>query len=124
MRQTSEELALVKRAIELPYLLSSLEIDKNKILDSNVKMKSLYVNHLDHMQNKISLEMYKLKLSMKKHHIKIIKENRSELSLSVDYSLKGYRHEMTLLWSKVKVDITLILTEEMNLDITNLNRQT
>ncbi|NUU75711.1 hypothetical protein [Paenibacillus xylanilyticus] len=120
MRQTSEQLALVKKVVELPYLLSSLEVDKNKISSSNFKMKSVYVDYLDNTQKKIALEMYKSKLSLKKHQIKIIKESRSELSLSVDYSIREYQHKMTLLWSKVKVDITLMLTEYMNVDITEL----
>lgn len=120
MRQTSEQLALVKKVVELPYLLSSLEVDKNKISSSNFKMKSVYVDYLDNTQKKISLEMYKSKLSLKKHQIKIIEESRSDLSLSVDYSIRGYQHKMTLLWSKVKVDITLMLTEYMNVDITEL----
>ncbi|KGP81928.1 hypothetical protein P364_0113960 [Paenibacillus sp. MAEPY2] len=120
MRQTSEQLALVKKVVELPYLLSCLEVDKNKISSSNFKMKSVYVDYLDNTQKKIALEMYKTKLSLKKHQIKIIEESRSDLSLSVDYSIRGYQHKMTLLWSKVKVDITLMLTEYMNVDITEL----
>lgn len=120
MRQTSEELALVKRAVELPYLLSALEFDKKNISTSNFKMKSVYVDYLDNTQKKISLEMYKLKQSLKKHQIKIIEESRSDHSLIVEYSIRGYQHKMTLLWSKVKVDITLRLTEHMNVDNTEL----
>ncbi|WP_149847110.1 hypothetical protein [Paenibacillus sp. 37] len=122
MRQTSEELALVKRLVELPYLLGALEVDKQKIYASNFKMKSVYVDYLDGTQKKIALEMYKSKQILKEHHIKIIDEKRSELSLTVDYSVRGYLHKMTLLWSKVKVDVTLLLTEHMNVDITDLNK--
>jgi len=120
VRQTSEELALVKRLVELPYLLSALEVDKHKIYASNFKMKSVYVDYLDGTQKKIALEMYNSKQNLKEHHIKIIDEERSELSLTVNYSVRGYIHKMTLLWSKVKVDVTLMLTEHMNVDITDL----
>ncbi|MDK8193111.1 hypothetical protein QP794_23775 [Paenibacillus sp. UMB7766-LJ446] len=120
MKQSSEELALVKRVVELPYLLSALEVDKNKLLASEFKMNSVYVNYLDNIQKKIALEMYVAKRSLKSHHIKIIDESRSNISLTVDYSVRGYIHKMTLLWSKVKVDITLMLTEHMHVNITDL----
>ncbi|WP_339187002.1 hypothetical protein MKX33_25020 [Paenibacillus sp. FSL R5-0490] len=120
MRQTFEELSLVKRVVELPYLLGALEVDKHKLYASNFKMKSVYVDYLDGTQKKIALEMYKSKQRLKEHHIKIIDEVRSELSLTVDYSVRGYIHKMTLLWSKVKVDVTIMLTEHMNVDITDL----
>lgn len=119
MRQTFEELSLVKRVVELPYLLGALEVDKHKIYASNFKMKSVYVDY-GRYPKKIALEMYKSKQRLKEHHIKIIDEVRSELSLTVDYSVRGYIHKMTLLWSKVKVDVTLMLTEHMNVDITDL----
>ncbi|MDT9717866.1 hypothetical protein QVE09_03080 [Paenibacillus sp. ClWae2A] len=122
MRQTSEELALVKRLVELPYLLGALEVDKHKIYASNFKMKSVYIDYLDGTQKKIALEMYKSKQRLKEHHIKIIDEKRSKLSLTVDYSVRGYIHKMTLLWSKVKVDVTLMLTEHMSVDITDMTR--
>ncbi|MCP1184555.1 hypothetical protein [Paenibacillus sp. 1781tsa1] len=122
MRQTSEELALVKRLVEMPYLLGALEVDKHKIYASNFKMKSVYIDYLDGTQKKIALEMYKSKQSLKEHHIKIIEEERSELSLTVNYSVRGYLHKMTLLWSKVKVDVTLMLTEHMSVDITDMPR--
>ncbi len=83
-------------------------------------MKSVYVDYLDSTQNKIALEMYRSQQSLKEHHIKIIDEPRSELSLTVNYSVRGYIHKMTLLWSKVKVDVTLMLTEHMNVDVTEL----
>ncbi|WP_337035146.1 hypothetical protein [Paenibacillus illinoisensis] len=120
MKQSSEELALVKRVVELPYLLSALEVDKNKLSASEFKMKSVYVNYLDNIQKKIALEMYETKRSLKSHHIKIIDESRSNISLTVDYSVRGYIHKMTLLWTKVKVDITLILTEHMHVNIADL----
>ena len=64
--------------------------------------------------------MYNSKQRLKEHHLKTIDDKRSELSLTVDYSVRGYLHKMTLLWSKVKVDVTLMLTEHMNVDITEL----
>jgi len=106
--------------VELPYLLGALEVDKHKIYASNFKMKSVYIDYLDDTQKKIAVEMYKLKQSLKQQHIKIIDEQRSQLSLTVDYSVRGYLHKMTLLWSKVKVDVTLMLTEHMSVDITDI----
>lgn len=89
MRQTFEELSLVKRVVELPYLLGALEVYKHKIYTSNFKMKSVYADYIDGTQKKIALEMYKSKQSLKQHHIKIIDEKRSELSLTVDYSFSS-----------------------------------
>ncbi|MGV2967272.1 hypothetical protein [Paenibacillus sp. AGC30] len=122
MKQTSEELALVKRHVEIPFLMDTIEEDKKRISASTLKMKAAYADHLDTIQRRITIEMVELKKTLKQKDIKIIKQYRSTESLTVDYSTRGYEHKMTLLWSKVKVDITLILTEYMHVDITKFSQ--
>ncbi|PYE51515.1 hypothetical protein HUB98_05820 [Paenibacillus barcinonensis] len=120
MRQTHEELEAVKRYVELPYLMTIIENDKKKISDSDMRMKSVYTNHLDEIQGKVTVEIYKLKNYFKSNGIKIIEAAKTSDSLNVEYSIRGYTHKMVLLWSKVKVDVTLILTEYLRIDITQL----
>ncbi|KGP78104.1 MULTISPECIES: hypothetical protein [Paenibacillus] len=118
MKQTSEELALVKRHVEIPFLMDTIEEDKKRISSSTLKMKAAYVDHLSTIQRRITVEMVDLKKTLKQNDIKIIQQYRSTESLTIDYSTRGYEHKMTLIWSKVMVDITLILTEYMHVDIT------
>lgn len=120
MRETAEELALVKKHIIFPFLMSTVENDKKKIACSNVKMKSVYLQYLDNLQAKISLDMYQCKKNLKDNKIIIIEQTKSDLGLIVKYSNKEYKHKMDLHWSKVKVDVTLLLTDYMKVDITEL----
>ncbi|WP_124115354.1 hypothetical protein [Paenibacillus xylanexedens] len=120
MKQTPEELAAVKRYVELPYLLSSIEHDKKQIANSEMKMYTVYINHLDNIQSKVTAEAYKLKNYLRENDIRIIETSKSSESLKVEYSIRGYTQRMVLLWSKVKVDITLILSDYLKVDITEL----
>lgn len=118
LKQTPEELAAVKRYVELPYLLSSIEHDKKQIVNSEMKMQTVYIDHLDNIQSKVTTEIYKLKSYLRNKDIKIIESTKTSESLKVEYSIRGYHQRMILLWSKVKVDITIILSDYLKVDLT------
>ncbi|WP_340032612.1 hypothetical protein NSQ20_12170 [Paenibacillus sp. FSL K6-1122] len=120
MKQTPEELLAVKRYVELPYLMSSIEHDKKQMANSDMKLKTVYIDHLDKIQAIVTAVTYKLKNYLKNKDIKIIDLTKTSESLKIEYSIRGYTQKMVLLWSKVKVDITLILSEYMRVDITEL----
>lgn len=64
--------------------------------------------------------MYEIKWSLKSYYIKIIDELRFNISLIVDYFVRGYIYKMIFLWIKVKVDIILIFMEYMYVNIVDL----
>lgn len=119
MRQTENELKLVKKFIELPYLLDVLERDKKKITDSNLKMCKLYITQLDQIQNLVSAEIFEIRQKLRRSGIKIIEQRKLEDRLITDYLCRGYKLQITLLWSKVKFDIEVILAQYLNIDIYN-----
>ncbi|MCM3257077.1 hypothetical protein M3664_04680 [Paenibacillus lautus] len=119
MRQTREELADVRRFFELPYLLDVIEVDKKKIINSDMIMKNVMVLYLNKVQDQANNTIFEIKQTLKKNGIKIIEQNKLEDRLVSSYSCRGYQHTMTLLWSKVKVDVLLMLGEYMRTDITD-----
>lgn len=119
MRQTNEELKMVKEYIELPYLLDVIEVDKKKIHNSDMMIKNVLVRYLSSLQEQANRTIYDLKQILKKREIKIIEQTKHDDRLIVTYSCRGYQHNMTLLWSKVKVDVLLLLGDYMKLDITD-----
>lgn len=117
MRQTNEELKMVKEYIELPYLLDIIEVDKKKIQNSELIIKNVMIRYLGSLQEQTNRTIYNLKQMLRKRDIKIIEQNKYDDRLVITYSCRGYQHSMTLLWSKVKVDVLLLLGDYMKLDI-------
>lgn len=117
MRQTNEELKMVKEYIELPYLLDVIEVDKKKIHNSELIIKNVMIRYLGSLQEQTNHTIYNLKQMLRKRDIKIIEQNKYDDRLVITYSCRGYQRSMTLLWSKVKVDVLLLLGDYMKLDI-------
>ncbi|WP_220687748.1 hypothetical protein [Paenibacillus lautus] len=110
---------MVKEFIELPYLLDVIEVDKKRIHNSDMMIKNIMIRHLSGLQEQANRTIYDLKQTLKKRNIKIIEQNKLDDRLEITYSCRGYQHSMTLLWSKVKVDVLLLLGDYMKLDITD-----
>lgn len=119
LKQTADELELIKKYVEIPFLLDVIENDKKRLLSSSLRIRSIYVHHLDHIQDAITKELTVLKRKLQELDIKVVQQSRSPVSLTTEYTIRGYQQHMTLLWIKVKVDITLILTEYLHVDITH-----
>ncbi|MGM1044777.1 MAG: hypothetical protein ACQEXX_01385 [Bacillota bacterium] len=119
MRQTEEELILIKRYLELPYLLDVIEVDKNKVEQSDMITKKVVVRYFDYLQSQVTRTMHNQKQALKSRDIRIIEQERLDDRLIAKYMVRGYQHQMTLLWSKVKTDVMVMLAAYMKLDITD-----
>lgn len=109
MRQTEEDLKIIKKYLELPYLLDVLEVDKRKIGEGNLKMAKIYVRRLEQIQDLVTKDIYAVKQEMKRKNIKMIDQTRLDDRLVAEYLCRNYKHKITLLWSKVKSDIEIDL---------------
>ncbi|PYY28230.1 hypothetical protein [Paenibacillus illinoisensis] len=119
MKQSSEELEIVKKYIEMPLLMDIIEVDKRKIEGGELRLKRELLAYLDSIQERITRDGYELKKKLKEMDIKIIKQERLAEKLHALYSVRGFEHEMNLLWSKVRTDSLLTLAAYMKVDITD-----
>lgn len=119
MKQSSEELEIVKRYIEMPLLMDIIEADKKKIEEGGLRLKTELLTYLENIQDTIIRDGYETKKKLKELDIKIIKQERLKEKLYALYSVRGFEHEMNLLWSKVRTDSLMTLAAYMKVDITD-----
>lgn len=120
MRQTEEDLKIVKRYLELPFLLDVLELDKKKMRESNLKMSRVYIIKLEELQDQVTTEIYSVKQEMRNKGIKIIEQTKLNDRLIAEYLCRNYKHQITLLWSKVKFDTEVSLAKYLGIVIDRL----
>jgi len=118
-----EDTTLIKSILELPYLLTLIENNIKKIIASNMRMKELFVLYLEKLQDEVTKEITIVKREMRKNGLKILETWEMDDRLRAEYLCRGYKFEMMLLWSKVKVDTEIKLSELMEVDIKKINRQ-
>ncbi|PJN48789.1 hypothetical protein PAEAM_56510 [Paenibacillus sp. GM1FR] len=114
MKQSAEELELVKKYAEMPLLLDVIEEDKKRIGESSAILKRELRFYLSALQDRVTADIYELKKALKEHDIKIIEQKRTEDNLFISYSIRGYQYKMNPLMSKVRTDGMLILAQQMN----------
>ncbi|WP_244944324.1 hypothetical protein [Paenibacillus polymyxa] len=115
-----EDLRLVIEYLELPYLLTVLELNLKKMKDSNFKLSYLFELHLIKIQKRVTKDQYQVRQSMRKRGVKVIEQNEEKDKLTAKYLCRGYMHDVRLLWSKVRSDTEVRLAEYLDVDITEL----
>ncbi|WP_411735094.1 hypothetical protein [Paenibacillus sp. M2] len=118
MKQSAEELELVKKYAEMPLLLDVIEEDKKRISESNVILKRELSFYLSALQDRVTADIYDLKKALREHDIKIIEQKRTEDNLFISYSIRGYQHKMNPLMSRVRTDVLVMLADYMRIDLT------
>ncbi len=117
-----EDLRLVIEYIELPYLLTVLELNVKKMKRSDFKLGPLFELHLRTMQDRVSKEQYRVRQEMRRRGIKVLEQNQLEDCITGKYLCRGYVHDVRLLWSKVKSDTEVRLAAYLGVDIAKIER--
>nr|WP_145401638.1 hypothetical protein [Paenibacillus xylanexedens] len=123
LQPNHEDTTLIKSFLELPYLLTLIQINIKKITASDLKMKELFVLYLERLQDEVTKEITDVKRKMRTNGLKILETWELDDRLRAEYLCRGYKFEMMLLWSKVRVDTEIRLSELMEVDIKKINRQ-
>ncbi|WP_145413422.1 hypothetical protein [Paenibacillus xylanexedens] len=123
IQPSHEDTMLIRSFLELPYLLTLIQINIRKITASDLKMKELFVLYLERLQDEVTKEITDIKRNMRANGLKILETWEMDDRLRAEYLCRGYKFEMMLLWSKVKVDTEIKLSELMEVDIKKINRQ-
>ncbi|MFS0855245.1 hypothetical protein [Paenibacillus taichungensis] len=118
MKQSAEELELVKKYAEMPLLLDVIEEDKKRIDESSVILKKELRFYLSALQDRVTADIYELKKALRDRDIKIIEQKRTKDNLFIAYSIRKYQHQMNPLMSRVRTDILVMLADYMKIDLT------
>ncbi|CCC86206.1 hypothetical protein PPM_p0056 (plasmid) [Paenibacillus polymyxa M1] len=73
-----KELQLVIEYVELPFLLTILELNIKKIKESNFKLGPLFELHMRTMQDRVSKEQYRVRQEMRRRRIKVLEQHQLE----------------------------------------------
>ncbi|WP_091014479.1 hypothetical protein [Paenibacillus amylolyticus] len=120
MKQSAEELELVKKYAEMPLLLDVIEEDKKRIDESSVILKRELKFYLSALQDRVTADIYELKKQLRDKDIKIIEQKRTKENLTISYSIRGYQHKMSPLMSRVRTDVLVMLADYMKIDLTDM----
>ncbi|WP_420540137.1 hypothetical protein ACN92M_10195 [Paenibacillus polymyxa] len=102
-------------------MLTILELNIKKIKESNFKLGNLFELHLRKMQDRVSKEQHRVRQEMRGRGIKVLEQYQLEDCITAKYPCRGYTHELSLLWSKVKADTEMRIAEYLGVDISSLN---
>ncbi|OPA77483.1 hypothetical protein BVG16_13595 [Paenibacillus selenitireducens] len=115
--QTEVDFTLVKQYILLPMILDVLERDMNTMKMAPLKMATVYVKNLEHIQSLIHDDLIRLRKQMRSHGLKVYEEKRTSINVEIQYICRGYHHTFAMLWTLVKADIERYLSEYFNVDL-------
>ncbi|TCZ79394.1 hypothetical protein E0485_05905 [Paenibacillus albiflavus] len=120
--QTVDEPSLVKSYVLLPLLMDVLERDMATLAIVNLKLPLVYITCLQSAQDAIMAELATLKGQLRNKGIKVYQQERTKQALDVRYLCRGYHHQFTMLWTVVKPEIERMLSEFMQVDLTQAKR--
>ncbi|MCH1624859.1 hypothetical protein [Fredinandcohnia quinoae] len=116
-----KEIELVKRVIILPILLKSLDQDLAVLQKNKLHMWLVYNAHLKSIGSAIKRELKELEKQMKQRGIKILSQQHESNGLFTQFLCRGYEHEISLLHGFIHAQITIILSEYLKIDLTEID---
>ncbi|MDB5054422.1 MAG: hypothetical protein JWM44_2472 [Bacilli bacterium] len=114
---TKDELIMVKYRIIYPVILDVLERDIGKMKLIDLKIPTIYIGNLKHLQNLITQELTEIKREMHKRGIKIFNQERSTKGITAKYLCRGYSHEISFLPNIIRACVIIKVCMLLNLDI-------
>ncbi|WP_020616972.1 hypothetical protein [Paenibacillus daejeonensis] len=107
--QTEGDLNLVKRFLLLRIAVQILDHDIGIAGASSMKLPRLYESILRALQDRVLLDQAAAKREMIAGGILIHREQRHAEGLKVQYAIRGYQHEFTMLWPFVRREAEQLL---------------
>jgi hypothetical protein len=114
---TEEELNMVKLAVMLPIIMSTLEHDITKMKEAGLKTPTVYVANLKRMQGYVMDDIKTVKRDMRNRGIKISEEGKTTNGYKAKYLCRGYNHELIIGQNILKSLVVIRLAEMMEIPI-------
>lgn len=114
--ETEEDIQLIKKYTLLPILLDMLARDRDEL---TVYRHKVVYNHviyyLKELEASIFLELRAIKNQLKQRDIKILNTDANAKGIDVEYKVRGYIHNFSMLRSLVTAELmTLLMTLRRN----------
>ncbi len=113
---TNEEASYVKLYLILPLILAAFERDK-KIAEKVFKTPRPYVSLLENAIKQVEGELREVRRKFRLHGIKVYEEQHTELRIEARYLCRGYHYSITLSWSLIKAESSVLMEKFLGLDI-------
>lgn len=116
--QTAEEADFVKEYLLFPLMLDVLERDRNAMSEARLKMPEIYDALIGLLQDAVTLDLARVRQEMRRRGMKVYEERRTELGIEARYLCRGYHHDFSMLWSRVKAEIVEHFCHYLKIDVT------
>jgi len=101
-----EELALIKSALLLKFVRHVFQRDARILEQSGVlKSPEIYVEMIQGGEQRAALVLSEIQSEFHKRKIKLYQIRQDENGIWADYTCRGYRGEMRILWSGLRHEI-------------------
>ena len=105
MKATQEDMMLIRKMLELPFVIKVLDADMKAIEGSPLRTRGPLIRRFEGLREDARHEMRDVRHLLHARGIKIIKQTRAEDRLTADYICRGRQDRMILMWSRVKSDV-------------------
>lgn len=113
---TNEEASYVKLYLILPLILTVFERDK-RIMETTLKTPRPYVTLLNNAIKQVEGELKEVRRKFRLHGLKVYEERHVGLGIEAKYLCRGYHYSMTLSWSLIKAESSVLMEKFLGLDI-------
>ncbi len=115
--QEFEDINIVKQYILLPILATYLERDIKSLEKSQLHLSQVYVKQYKLIQEKVFKDIYYISKQMRVRGLKVYEQQKTQKDIKAKYLCRGYRDTMNLSLNFIKVQVTLLLSEYLNIDL-------
>lgn len=98
------DMDLVLEFVLLPIVLSVFERDKLAIEQSNLKIKTPYLDMIDVAMNKVIKQLRLIKDKMRLKKLNVIQQAKNDYGIYYKFRCRGYIHESQMRWELVKAE--------------------
>ncbi|MCR8641769.1 hypothetical protein NV379_03775 [Paenibacillus sp. N1-5-1-14] len=108
--EAEEDIQIIKEYTLLPILLNMLvrDIDELKIYKDKLVFNHV-IFYLMEVEDSIYPQLQSLKAEMRKRDIKVLNTEMNAKGIQVEYKVRGYIHQFTMLRSLVKAELMTTL---------------
>ncbi|WMT39416.1 hypothetical protein RE628_18485 [Paenibacillus sp. D2_2] len=118
-----EELALIKSALLLKFVRHVFQRDARILEQSGVlKSPEIYVEMIQGGEQRAALVLSEIQTEFRKRKIKLYQIRQDENGIWADYTCRGYRGEMRILWSGLRHEINSRMRAYLGGDALKRNR--
>lgn len=120
MYNTPDIALLIREHVVLLIMADTIDVDIKKALAANMVSSRIYAQKLRMLKSDALQALFDNRKSMRTAGVKILDMKREKDRVYVQYLIRGYTHDFTLLGGKIKTEILLKIAEGLGVDIAEI----